>query len=350
MGATRRFEIEVLDGVGPFLLDELAGRPGIELVDAWPTAIRVEGDGSAFSTLTRLRTAVAVFLVSHFDIARPKALLGDQNARCLGEAIDDVRARSSASFSSFRLNAAGRDSSVFVRLAGELETRTGLVHDAEDGDLVIRVRPSQVEASGWDVLLRTTPRPLSARPWRVANYRGALNATIAAAMVELSQPTPDDRVFNPMCGSGTLLIERLARNTPRRICGCDIDATALDATTENLAATTFASRVRDAVELSSDDATSMPHVPDDTFDRVLVDLPWGTLVGNHEDNASMYPAFLDELARVTTSDARAVALTHEIKLFERLLDGHPEWTVAEQHRFFQKGHHPRAFVLERTGS
>ena len=36
----------------------------------------------------------------------------------------------------------------------------------EDGQLLIRLRP-ETDGPGWEVLARTTPRPLSARPWRL---------------------------------------------------------------------------------------------------------------------------------------------------------------------------------------
>ena len=34
---------------------------------------------------------------------------------------------------------------------------------------------------GWETLVRTTPRPLATRYWRVCNYEAALNATVAHA-------------------------------------------------------------------------------------------------------------------------------------------------------------------------
>lgn len=62
---------------------------------------------------------------------------------------------------------------------------------------------------GWDVLVRLSTFPLSARSWRAEGYHAAVNATVAAAMVRLSQPRSGDRVVNLMCGSGTILVERL---------------------------------------------------------------------------------------------------------------------------------------------
>ena len=76
---------------------------------------------------------------------------------------------------------------------------------------MLRVRKADIRRDGWEVLIRLTPRPLSAREWRVCNMEGALNATIAAAMIEMTDPSARrPRVFNLMCGSGTLLIETTA--------------------------------------------------------------------------------------------------------------------------------------------
>src|SRR5581483_7823655 len=100
-----------------------------------------------------------------------------------------------------RIDAAGADSPTFRRLAAELATRTGLADDPATGDLLLRIRPA---AGGWEVACRLSPRPLSTRAWRVRDIPFALNATIAAAMVEMTEPRPQDRFANLLCGSGTL--------------------------------------------------------------------------------------------------------------------------------------------------
>ena len=86
---------------------------------------------------------------------------------------------------SFRFDAAGATSSGFRRLAEALAASTGLRHDQDDGDLVLRFRRAVGRADGWDVLVRLSTRPLSDRPWRVRNLPGAANATIAAAMARV---------------------------------------------------------------------------------------------------------------------------------------------------------------------
>jgi 23S rRNA G2445 N2-methylase RlmL len=55
---------------------------------------------------------------------------------------------------------------------------------------------------------RLTARPLSIRDYRKAHMRGATEPSLAAAVVELSSPRPDDVFLDPFCGIGTIAIER----------------------------------------------------------------------------------------------------------------------------------------------
>ncbi len=259
--------------------------------------------------------AAAVYLVQHFAIPRPQALLGHQHFTQLTRLISSVRSmRPAGTFQSFRISAAGSHSSVFQRIKDEIAQATGLRYDEDEAQLMLRVRKAELHPQGWEVLLRLTPRPLSARDWRVCNFEGALNATIASAMIEVTQPQPDDRVFNLMCGSGTLMIERLRRAPAAAVGGCDTDLLALRCATDNLAAAGFS----EDAELLEMDAAALP-LPDACIDVLCGDLPWGGLVGSHEGNLKLYPKVLAEAARIAVPGARAVFITHEIHLMERLL-------------------------------
>jgi 23S rRNA G2445 N2-methylase RlmL len=81
--------------------------------------------------------------------------------------------------------------------------------------------------------VRVFEGPLPDRPYRLVHRKVARRPTVAAAMVRL---VADDRrthtVWDPFCGSGTILAEaRLAGHT---VYGSDLDAAAVAATTENL--------------------------------------------------------------------------------------------------------------------
>jgi len=342
-------ELEVLEGLVPFVRDELdrlgEQGAGVEVLDQDATAVRLRAPASARADLVALRTVVAAYVVLVFDVARPRTLLSPEHLRTVTDEVARIRkANPKGSFTGFRISAAGSDSEDFRRLADGLARATGLVHDPGDGELLLRVRRSKVDAHGWDVLVRLTPRPSATRAWRVANYPGAVNATIAAAMVDVSGPDPGDRFLNLMCGSGTLLVERLARGAPTEVVGVDHAPEALDATRANLRA----ARRKGRVDLWDADATALVEVTAPRFDVLVADLPWGTLVGSHEDNAVLYPAVLAEAARVAVPGARFVVLTHEVRLMERTLRDQQAWRPVSEVRVFQKGHHPRLLRLART--
>lgn len=348
-------ECEVLAGLEPFCAAEVRRRLG---GDAEPPgdgrrrhddpegpaagggAVTFRLRGSLASVL-QLRTAVAAYLVVRVAGRRPSALLGDTSLFDQVEAVR--RLHPLGAFRSYRLSAPGRDSAALRRLRDELTGRTGLPEDPDDGDLFLRVRRARAPEDGWEALVRLSPRPLSARDWRAFNLPGALNATIAAAMVELSRPRAADRVLNLMCGSGTILIERLARGRAALAAGGDLDPEALAGTRANLDAAGMAG----AVALARMDATALP-LREGSFRVLLADLPYGHRMGSHQANAVLYPAVLAEAARVTEPGGVLVAVTHELRLFERCLpDAARWWSVERSVQVYQKGHHPVIYLLRR---
>ncbi|WP_246119424.1 methyltransferase [Cellulomonas massiliensis] len=320
--------------------------------DAW----LVEHAG-ALSDVRRLRTAVAVFEVLDFDVPRPRSLASGEHLRRLVDAA--YRSLRVAGSSTFRFEAAGSDSAAFARLAQEVRTATGLLHDPEHGELVLRVRrgPARPAARrgaeapdpGWQVLVRTGPRPLSARPWRVADYPGALNATIAAAMVRLGGVAEGDRVLNLMCGSGTLLVERLLAGPAAAAAGVDLDETALEAARANLEAAGVHRRARLQAVDATDAEAVRAAVGEEPFDLVLADPPWGTLHGEHATNEALHAALLRSARALTAPGGRLVLVTHEVRAMARVLDAAASlWRPRSELRVFAKGHHPRVHVLDRV--
>ncbi|AEI13569.1 methyltransferase [Cellulomonas gilvus] len=350
--ARTRVELTFLPGLGEVLADEAA-----EVLGARPRPVPGRDDAlvvdlpGALADVRRLRTAVAAFVALHFDVPRPRALLsGDHLARIVAAAYASLRVAGS---STFRFEAAGADSSVFARLGDELASATGLRHDEQDGELVVKVRrgarrdtAAAEQDPGWDVLVRVGPRPLSARTWRVTDFPGAANATIAAAMVRLAGPRDDERVLNLMCGSGTLLVERLLAAPAAAAVGLDLADDALDAARDNLEAaglTRRASLVRaDALDPSSWPAGTAP------ADLILADPPWGTLHGSHADARAVHAGLLRAAHAAAAPGARLVVLTHEVKVMEQAVrDADALWRAHPPVRVFAKGHHPRIWLLTR---
>jgi 23S rRNA G2445 N2-methylase RlmL len=172
---------------------------------------------------------------------------------------------------------------------------------------------------------------------------GALNATIASALIELTQPRRNDHFLNLMCGSGTLLIERLQRGPVQLAFGGDLDVVALASARRNIAA----ARLSKQISLIQIDGCRSS-LPAAAFDVICADLPWGQLIGSHTDNTALYPALLAEASRLAAPGARLALLTHEIKLMEGLLkDETLPWALKDTLQVFQGGLRPKIYLMAR---
>ncbi len=334
---------ELVPGLEEFGRAELK-RLGAGRLDRAGDGVRFAAPANLASVL-RARTVTAFYRSVTFAVPRPKGILGDQAMRHLLEEIGAVMAEGERAqderFDGFRIAAAGADSPVFVRLAEQLESGTGLKqHD--DGELLLRVRPDPL-SEGWEVLIRLTPRPASSRAWRVCNRPGGLNAVVAAAANKLVGVRATDRYLNLMCGSGTLLVERALAGDAQRLVGLDIDAEALECSRANL----LAAGVLERCELLHADVRSAP-LPEAGFDALLADPPWGDALGHKRSNRELYPALLSSAARLAAPGARFGLLTHEVRLTQGLLASSNEWLVKRELQLEHGGHHPLLLLLERS--
>jgi 23S rRNA G2445 N2-methylase RlmL len=339
---THLCEVDVSEGLEEIALDEIRARVKVARIISAARGVVQFSFAGDLRALLKLRTVQAAYITQHYNVARPKALLGDEHFRKLLALIEVVRGLHPVdAFSTLFINAAGSDSSVMTRLKQELAARTGLAAGGAEGDLLVRIRAAQ-DAGGWDVLVRISPRPLATRAWRVCNFEGALNGAVAHAIITLTRPSPRDAYFNLACGSGTLLAERLAHSPARYAIGCDIDPRALDCARANLSAGGYARRA----QLLRADARAIP-LPDRCMDAITADLPFGHLVGSHAENVRNYPRILGEAARVARPGARFALITHEVKLTEHLLSQSNAWKVERVLRVELGGLFPRVFVLRR---
>lgn len=337
-----RYFVEVPGGAEVVALAELKRR-GVGRAVGVPGGFIVEGRGAA-TRAAAARTVLAVYLTLTFDVPRPKALLGDATLRRLIGAVRGVGA--GARFSGLRLSAAGADSATFQRLAAQLAAAVGVEPDPADGDLLVRVRPAAA-ASGWEVLVRLSPRPASARTWRVCNRPGGLNAAVGAVMNELVGGGDGSAYLNLMCGSGTLLIERALLGPAARLVGFDLDPEAVACAGRNAAAAGVAGRCELLVGDVTDDRFVTLLGAAGGFDALAVDAPWGDAVGAHAANRRLYPLLLEAAARLATPGATLCLLSHEVKLTRQVVAGQSAWTVARELQVAHGGHNPLLLALTR---
>ncbi len=294
--------------------------------------------------LLSLKTAHEAFKVIPFDTPRPRGILEPLKLRELVKAISTITSQKKApTFSSFRVSAAGADSKDLKRIREAISAQTMLREDEEDGDMLIRIRRSKVHDQGWDVLLRLTPRPLHVRAWRKADYRGALDATIARVMVELAGAKGGEKLLDPMCGSATILIEQSEMSKNSVCVGIERSHNAVKSGAQNVAA----ARAEKTISLLCADSSSIPFA-DGTFDAIAVNPPWGEAIKEKESLQAIYSSLIKECARVLKSRARMCVIVQNVDELNRAISDVRALHVVESHRVLQrKGFHPTIVLIEK---
>ncbi|HTW87419.1 MAG TPA: methyltransferase domain-containing protein, partial [Candidatus Binataceae bacterium] len=215
---------------------------------------------------------------------------------------------------------------VVARMAGEHEFRrvdlkraveNGLV---ERGDHAWRLDEDQAEVEIWAMLngdefiaaTRLSGDRLRHRGYKLADRPGSLRPAVAAALAWLSDPHADDVVLDPVCGVGTILIERAELGRYRLLLGGDHDPEALAA-----ARTNVGPRYK-PIELRAWDAAALP-LEDHSVTKIVTNLPWGLRFGTHGENRRLYRRMLAEFRRVIVRGGRIVLLTGERALMRELV-------------------------------
>lgn len=294
--------------------------------------LTIQYDGQT-DALLKLKSINTVYESIYFDIPRPRALLGHEHFHRL---LNHIKAIGLQGYQTLFISAAGSETSVMQRIKQDLAQELGLTIGDNSGDLWLRMKR---QGNGWEVLIRLTPRPSATRQWRVCDFEGALNAPVAYAMGAMISPA--DVVVNLMCGSGTLMIEY--PHQAKQLIGVDWDEAALDCAFANIQASSSTSHI----ELIKSDVASTP-LSTSSVDALLADLPFGQLVGSHQNNQSLYPKILKEAARIAKKSAQFIIITHEIKLMENTLSKNQDWHVESVRRVSLRGYHPRIFLLRKN--
>lgn len=137
----------------------------------------------------------------------------------------------------------------------------------------------------------------------------SLRPAMAAAMVLLTNPAPNDVFLDPMAGAGTLLVERAAAGPFRQILGGDSSAEAVEAMRANTHG------LKGAIDCRRWDARALP-LEDAGVDKVAVNLPFGKQVAASIDLPALYRGALAEIERALRPGGRLVALVGDARLLE----------------------------------
>lgn len=213
----------------------------------------------------------------------------------------------------------------------------GMRYVDDDADLECWLWISGTEAL---VGMRLSDATMRHRTYKREHLPASLRPTVAAAMGWLARPMPDDIVLDPLCGAGTVLIERALLAPYKQVIGGDVREEAVEIARRNARAAHV------SAIWQTWDARSLP-LESESVTRILTNLPFGKQIGSHEQNVSLYKKLVQEFGRVLTKDGLLVTLTSEDRIWETNLRS-AGWRITKKVVLVVLGQPASIFVAERA--
>ncbi len=182
-------------------------------------------------------------------------------------------------------------------------------------------------------------------PWRKGTVPASMQPATAYAVsrwalsfVTAKRPA----VFDPFCGSGSLLFACGEQADCRSLTGVDKSGAAVAIARENAKAGNSKARFicRDILHFEAKEGA----------DLVISNLPFGNRVGSHRENEQLYARFLRRLPYYMADGGVAALYTADGRLMERLIKEDPQLTLREKRRTAAGGLSPWVFVIEKKYS
>ncbi len=299
---------------------ELACAPGVTVTETGYRRVAATCAGP-LDALLALRTVDDVFLsvATWAEIGRPRSAL--ERLRALSARLDLIPALSGcaavrpipcAPAFSLSVSFVGKRNyttrEIKAILAERITSRQGWTYQPDDRLAEVNLRVF-IEHEQAYIGMRLAKQPLHERPYRQVQRAGALKPSAAAALVMAADVRAGQRVLDPCCGSGTLLIEAAAKGA--LVCGGDNDQAAVRAAQINCRAAGV------CASLQCWQAEALP-LAAASIDRVLCNLPWGRQTQAEGALADFYQAAFAEMRRVLAPAWRIALLTTRPELIDPL--------------------------------
>lgn len=191
------------------------------------------------------------------------------------------------------------------------------------------------------IALRLSDERMRHREYKIEHLPASLRPSAAAALIWLTRPQDHDVFLDPMCGAGTLLIERACAGRYAQLLGGDSDEASLAVARANVG-----SRYQ-PITLRHWDAGQLP-LDAGAITAGAVNLPFGRQIGTPEQNRHLYPVFLREAARVLRAGARLAVLTGDMRTFADAYKRSAYLTWRATYHVRLLGYPAQVIVLERV--
>lgn len=291
---------------------EMSTLPGMVSPQVAYRRVTAEYQG-ALKHLLRLTTVDDVFihLATWEGIGRPRDALRHLNQHSQGldvavavGALRNLRPLDAAPAFSITASFVGKRNYTTAEIKqavaeGVLAAQPGWRYVDDDRDAALNLRLF-IEHETALVGLRIGATSLHRRPYKQHHLPGALKPSVAAAMLHVAGLEPGQRLLDPFCGTGTIVIEAAYQGAAAA--GSDLAANALQMALADLnRAALYATFVQG-------DARQLPFRRA-CMDCVVSNMPWGKQVLNPQDLPTLYRASYAEMRRVIAPGGVIVLLT-----------------------------------------
>ena len=204
--------------------------------------------------------------------------------------------------------------------------------------LEILVEADETRAS---VSIKLSSSEMARRNRKQSDFPNSLRPSVAYCLVHLSDPQPEDIFMDPLCGAGTILIERAYAGHYGYLLGGDISLEAVEAAQTNIG------RKHQPRQLFHWDARTLP-LDRRSVDKIVCSLPAGKKGADESEIAELYWEFLTECERALKPAGRMVLLTTERYILDSLLKTQPAFTTKERFRIELRARNPWVYVCVPT--
>lgn len=151
------------------------------------------------------------------------------------------------------------------------------------------------------------------KDYRIIERQGALRGSVAASMALVTYPEPSDVILDPMCGTGSILIERYFMGPYSEMYGIDSDSEATKISKLQIERLGIKN-----ITIQTMDSRKLPF-PSNMFSKIVTNLPFGKKYGSKAQNPSLYSECLKEWNRVLIPGGIMCLLTSDTESIESSL-------------------------------
>lgn len=189
--------------------------------------------------------------------------------------------------------------------------------------------------------LRLTDIQHRQRTWRGQERPGSLRPTLAASLIALAACQPDDIFLDPMCGSGTILIERGLWGPAAELVGGDLDEAAVKIARHNADRAGLKARIG---RWDAGDPASFAGLAG-RVDRIVCNLPFGIQHGKADALPGLYARALKAWRPLLSPRGAMILLTSRGSDLHKAADA-ADLHIEPVHKLFLQGIWAEVFALE----